>query len=92
MSKFKVGEIAIGCNFILSQIRNGMECEIVGPLQKMIARHFITNKETTGYRYLVLWADGSETAEEPHYLRHKNPPQSSWEELADIWDPTKETV
>lgn len=76
MSAFKVGEVAIGQNFVNNTKYNGMECTVVSALDLVTTRHHITGEVTTAYRYGVKWADGWLTYQESHYLRKRRPPAS----------------
>jgi hypothetical protein len=71
MSTFKVGEIAIGCNYITLPDRNGMECEIIEPLQLVTALECGRGVMTTKLRYGVRWTDGLESVTQPFALRKK---------------------
>ena len=70
----KVGDIAIGQNFIVNIERNGMECEIIGGLEMRLAHCVNTGEITECMRYKVRWADGLIWNQKPPYLRKKHPP------------------
>lgn len=71
MHKFKVGETAIGCRYFTLTDRNGMECEIIGPLRWVRALEVRSGAYTVKPRYRVRWADGMESLARPHTLRPK---------------------
>lgn len=74
---FKVGEVCIGQNFVNSPELNGLECVIIGGLVERLSKHLITGLITSGFRYRVQFADGSIFAQEPYFLRLKQPPTSA---------------
>ena len=95
MSKFKVGEIAIGQNFVNTPKRNGMECEILSILEWVECENITTGERTKGWRHMVGWADGKTTYQETTFLKKKPPEEkASWEEIHSItnWHPQKVTV
>lgn len=83
MPKFEINEIAIGQYFINVPSRNGMECEIIKPLQVVTGTCITTGKITTSLRYKVRWEDGMEIWVKPFKLRKKKPPQEyiTWEQF-----------
>lgn len=96
MSKFAVGEIAIGCNFSTGRDKyNGMECEIVGGFRE---RNIVgLNGEPCEPHmvacYEVVFADGKQICLKEKHLKKKQPPQelSTWEDVCVItgWYPNK---
>jgi len=89
MSKFKVGEIAIGQNFNVSLFLNGAEVEVIGLLMFRMANLDGVIKEHYGYK--IKKQDGGISSVSPDKLRKKKPPQqkSTWEEIQEItnWSP-----
>jgi hypothetical protein len=93
--QFKVGDIAVGIGFTTAPNTNlnGMECEIIGPLQVRCVKLIPEGLDAYKLCYHVRWADGKETAAHPRNLRRKQPPKSareidtlvSWEDCA--WKP-----
>lgn len=71
---FKVGEIAIGQNFVHNIERNGMECEVIGGLEMRTGYGSSTGDRITGMSYLVQWSDGMIRVQRPFQLRKKFPP------------------
>lgn len=94
MSNFKVGDVCIGQNYVLSTERNGLECEILEGLQDRFFRNNHTQSLEYGQAYLVRWSDGDVWAVKHYQLRKKQPPKReidtivSWENCA--WSPEKE--
>lgn len=92
---FRIGEVAVGQNFMHRLVRNGMECEIIGGLELRSNTNSYDDKVTKGLRYRVRWADGLISGQEPEYLRKKKPPQetSTWEAVQQLtnWNPQKVT-
>lgn len=74
---FKVTTICIGQHItsVFHAHRNGMECEIIGPLEcrSGLARHQDGNFPLTAPCYRVRWADGVENLAFPKNLRKKPP-------------------
>ena len=77
MDEFKLGEIVVGQNFVISTHKNGMEGTIIGPLAKCEAIEKGTGRTSTHYRYEVEWANGDTTYQRPKYLRKLPPPQKT---------------
>lgn len=71
MRHFKVGDTAIGCCHATLPDRNGMECQIVGPLRQVRAFEVRRGAYTVKPRYCVRWADGLVSLARPHTLRPK---------------------
>ena len=92
MSKFKVGEIVIGQNFIRQLYRNSAECEIIGGLQTRTSTITGTTEVTIGMKYKVKWSDGTITCQPEMYLKKKPPEEASWEEIQKStgWNPARE--
>ena len=89
----KVGDTAIGCNFVIQTEHNGMECEIIEEARnrRITCINGIPCEPFYGYRYKVEWANGRKTYAAPHLLRPKDEP-GDWETLNDeqgkpIWRP-----
>lgn len=79
--QFKVGEVCIGQNHVVTTRFNGMECEIIDGLAPRHFRDKFNNmKETWSVAYMVLWANGETTYAEPPRLRRRPPKQdyTSW--------------
>lgn len=71
---FKVGDICIGQNMVWTTHYNGMDCEIVGPLElRRIVDLSKDGQLIDELCYHVRWADGEETAVPPEKLRRKPP-------------------
>jgi hypothetical protein len=81
-AQFKVGDIVVGCNFVIDTQYNGMECEITSPLWW---HRWINPDGSTGggLCYGVAWADDRlrhpylADCVYPHNLRKKHPPRSA---------------
>lgn len=71
MNHFNVGEIAIGRNYVTLPDRNGMQCQVIAPLQVVTAFECGLGTDTTKARYQVRWADGLESFAQPHTLRRR---------------------
>ncbi len=87
---YKVGTICIGQNFQVDTDRNGMECEITGPLGMRLALNKRTGAKYSAVRYTVRWSDGIEAIVAPHLLRPKLPPPGTG--LESILNLFKETA
>lgn len=74
MSDFKIGEILIGQNHVMTTDRNGMECEIIGALEMRAGRIGGVGPIETSLAYRVRWADGKEWGAKPVHLRRRKPP------------------
>jgi hypothetical protein len=72
VSAFKVGGVAVGCNYVTLPDRNGMQCQVLAPLQVVTAFECGVGADTTKPRYHVRWADGLESFAQPHTLRRRS--------------------
>lgn len=89
MSNFKVGDMAIGQNFVTDVQFNGMECEIIGNYD----RHLGIGRDgdlrpIEGYK--VLWANGKKSIQKEYQLKKKYDGDNvvDWETC--LWKPTEE--
>ena len=96
MSKFSVGEIAIGQNFINSPYLNGEELVINSAYGKFVCS--IYNGEPcsppkTIEGYMCIKPDGCKTCLEIKHLRKKKPPkeEASWKQIEELtnWHPER---
>lgn len=96
MSKFKVGDIIIGQNFIFNLSYNGLEGEVIAAEKIRRTRKRNTNEIDNVLSYLILWSNNNMTAQKEFNLRKKPPKEktSTWEEVEKIsgWNPTKTLV
>lgn len=97
MSKFSVGEIAVGQNFNHDAECNGMEGEIIGELKIRTSTGRTTGIVTTELKYVIKWKDWGRGCVRPYNLRKKKPPQikmGDWEliEIGTGWSPFKVTA
>ena len=81
---FKVGDIVIGQNAQRELQYNGMEGEVVGPLE-MRTWALSSFGVTEGETYLVKWADGSQRCTWPFQMRRRKDPPPQRQELGE-WD------
>jgi hypothetical protein len=83
MSKqFKVGQICIGQGFSIDVQLNGMECEIISPLQYSHLRSRNTGESYGICAYhMVRWASGHEDPVRIFHLRPKRPPPRDIDEV-----------
>ena len=73
MDEFRVGDLAVGKEAQFYFERNGMQCEIIGPLE---FRTYDCPRGTfTQPCYLVRWSDGRVTCARPHQLMRIPPPK-----------------
>ena len=70
----KVGTICIGQNIHSTNRYNGMECEIIGPLERRRGRDLTTGRYSYALRYKVRWSNHEIHVTEPYKLRPKHPP------------------
>lgn len=83
MSKqFKVGDVAIGQGFSIDVQLNGMECEIISPLQSSRMHNRYTGEPYGVCAYhMVRWANGTEDPVRIINLRPKRPPRRAIDEV-----------
>ena len=95
MSKgiFKVGDICVGCNFVIDTELNGEECRILEGLQWREGIHQKTGEILKGWKYKVEWGDGTIMHVYPNNLK-QNPPKRNdmdtpvkWEDMP--WIPSE---
>lgn len=74
MDTFKVGEVAVGQNFVVHPEYNGMEVIVTrvidGELEMCDGEIFV------GVYYRTEWANGHKDYHPSRYLRKKRPPES----------------
>jgi hypothetical protein len=85
-AQFKVGDICVGQNFVVSKKRNGMECEVIGGLEWRRSINVTSLIERDILCYMVRWADGGETCQAPIFLRYKNPPATGEQSILALFD------
>lgn len=75
---FKVGEIAIGQNFLVNTECNGMECEVLDGLEFVPIPICAKTGEALppAMCYFVEWAYGVVSEVSPSNLRKKRPPEA----------------
>jgi hypothetical protein len=91
MSAFKVGDLCVGQNLVNEIEYNGVDCVIIEGLHFSAFHSEISGVRGNAWGYMVRWADGDETFQQPHELRLKRPPsKDDAEPLTDFtpssWD------
>lgn len=71
---FKVGEVLVWQNFILSTELNNSECKVLAELKTRTTRNRVTREISHDPKYLVEWEDGDIQSIRPFNLRRKQPP------------------
>src|SRR5688500_8930333 len=75
---FKVGDIAIGQNFLAYPELNGMECVLLEFDYDAFAIMAATNKPIKGPMWLVKWQDGRLSWQDEQQLRKKDEPKADF--------------